>query len=62
MDLKKRAARTFTVLPDGWMRIKTFGYGGRLVNERTVPLEEGRQIKQGYRPKEPKTGPYHRID
>ena len=62
MDLRKRAARTFTLLPNGWMSIKTFGHGGWLVNERIVPLAEGRQIEQGFRTKEPKTGPYHKID
>lgn len=63
MDLKKRAARMFTVLPGGWMSIKTFGHGGRLVNEWIVPEAEGRQIEQGYRPKGPRTtSPYRKVD
>jgi hypothetical protein len=63
VNLKKKAARTFTELPGGLMSIKTFGHGGRLVNERIVPVEEGRQIQQGYRPREQRaTAPYRKVD
>lgn len=61
-NLKKVAARTFHPEPGGNMSIKTYGHGGHLINERIVPESEGRQIKQGYRPKEPPTGPYRKVD
>lgn len=53
----KALARTFASEPGGWMRIKTYGPGGRLMSERIVPEWEGRQIMRGYRPKEPMPGP-----
>ena len=63
MKLDAKAARTFTRLPGGLMCIKTFGLGGRLISERVVPEAEGRQIEQGYRPKEQRiTGPYRKVD
>ena len=56
--VKKVAARTFARQAGGLMRIKTYGHGGRLVSVRIVPEHEGREIMQGYRPKEPSMGPY----
>lgn len=62
-NLNKRAARTFSPGPDGFMSIKTYGHGGRFINERLVPESEGRAIKQGYRPGEPPiNGPYRKVD
>ena len=53
----KVLARTFASEPGGWMRIKTYGPGGRLMSERIVPEREGRRIMSGHRPKEPMYGP-----